>query len=562
MRFSFAAALVLGLAAESTVASTWFGKAAYNKWHETELERWLSDHNVPYPTASDRKDLENLVKQNWESKHSTPYSDWEPAQLQSYLKSKGHSVEKGTESSKESLISQVKSYWTDSVDAASDSYKSVKDWIFDSWSDSQLKSFLDRHGVPAPQPSKRESLLATVRENYETIAQKTKQTVNYPGDWLYETWSESDLKEFLDERGVPVPQPTTRDKLIASVRRNSRLASLNLKDTASSASASASAAQATLSDALLDAWSDSQIKEWADKNGIKVPQGSNRNELIALARKHRENLLNINVASSASSAYNAATTKAGNEFARATDGASAKSEDAFNAVLGTWSESRLKAFLDARGVPVPQGGKKDELIAAARLHQHKAASGWSAWTFDTWTTENLRKWLSTQNNKAAKKAGSTRDELLKQAQDSYNRASKSGGSNYASVTSYLASATDSAKEVTFDTWTDSELKSYLDSYGITNYEGSTTEELREVARRNADYFRYGSSTPQSGIFARIQNGIGWFFGQFRLGAAKGSAEAGYQGQKAADAVKEGATTATNRAGEAAQRAGDKVKEEL
>lgn len=257
-----------------------------------------------------------------------------------------------------------------------------------SWSDSQLKAFLDKHGVPAPQPKKRDSLIATVRQNFESIAQKTKQTVNYPGNWLYETWSESDLKEFLDERGVPVPQPSTRDKLIASVRRNSRLASLNLKNSAASASASASAAQASLSDSLLDAWSDSQIKEWADKNGIKVPQGSNRNELIALARKHRESLLNA--ASSASSGFNAATTKAGNEFARATDDVSAKAQDAFDSVLKTWSDSRLKAFLDARGVPVPQSGKKDELVAAVRLHQHKAASGWSAWTFDTWTTENLR----------------------------------------------------------------------------------------------------------------------------------------------------------------------------
>ena len=132
-----------------------------------------------------------------------------------------------------------------------------------------------------------------MRQNFDSIAQKTKQTVNYPGNWLYETWSESDLKEFLDERGVPVPQPSTRDKLIASVRRNSRLASLNLKNSAAAASASASAAQASLSDSLLEAWSDSQIKEWADKNGIKVPQGSNRNELIALARKHRESLHNV-----------------------------------------------------------------------------------------------------------------------------------------------------------------------------------------------------------------------------------------------------------------------------
>jgi hypothetical protein len=106
------------------------------------------------------------------------------------------------------------------------------------------------------------------------------------------------------------------------------------------------------------------------------------------------------------------------------------------------------------------------------------------------------------------------------------------------------------------------LKSYLDSYGITNYQGSTTNELREAARRNANYFRYGSSAPQGGLYARLQDGVQWFLSQFRIGAAKGSAEAGYQGQKATDAVKEGATTATNRAGEAAQKAGDKMKEEL
>ena len=56
-----------------------------------------------------------------------------------------------------------------------------------------------------------------------------------------------------------------------------------------------------------------------------------------------------------------------------------------------------------------------------------------------------RKWLTSQNNKAASKAGASRNDLLKQAQDSYASASKSGGSNYASVTSYLASATDAAK---------------------------------------------------------------------------------------------------------------------
>lgn len=233
-------------------------------------------------------------------------------------------------------------------------------------------------------------MIASIRQNYESAAKKVNQSIHYPGDWLYENWSESELKEFLDERGVPVPQPSTRDKLIASVRRNSRLASNNLKESAASASKSAQAAKESLSDALLDSWSDSQIKEWADKNGIKVPQGSKRNELLALARKHRNALTGDNAASSVSSAFGAATTKAGNQFASATDDAQLKGDDAFDQAVGTWSDSRLKAFLDARGVPVPQGGKKDELIKQVRLNKHKASTGWSAWTFDTWSIENLK----------------------------------------------------------------------------------------------------------------------------------------------------------------------------
>ena len=130
------------------------------------------------------------------------------------------------------------------------------------------------------------------------------------------------------------------------------------------------------------------------------------------------------------------------------------------------------------------------------------------------------------------------------------------------MTSYLAASTDAVKESTFDTWSDSELKSYLDSYGIKNYQGSTTNELKAMARRNAQYFRHGTNTPGAGILASLQNGAQWVFDQLKIGAASGRKEAEYQGQRGADHVKEAATTATNRAGEAGQKASDKVKEEL
>ena len=81
-----------------------------------------------------------------------------------------------------------------------------------------------------------------------------------------------------------------------------------------------------------------------------MPQGSKANELRALVRKRRAELFGDTVSASLASAFGAATTAAGNEYAKATDNAQLMYQDAFNAAVGTWSESRLKAYLDARGV--------------------------------------------------------------------------------------------------------------------------------------------------------------------------------------------------------------------
>ena len=105
----------------------------YDKWHETELERWLSDHGVPHPGASDRKNLEKAVKENWSGKVVTPYSGWDAKTLQNYLTSKGQQAKEGTEDNANSLVEQVKSYWTETEDSANQAYSSVRDWIFDSY---------------------------------------------------------------------------------------------------------------------------------------------------------------------------------------------------------------------------------------------------------------------------------------------------------------------------------------------------------------------------------------------------------------------------------------------
>jgi len=345
MRFSLSSALVAVLAADAVVASSWFGKTVYNKWHETELERWLSDHNVPYPTPADRKDLENLIKENWNDQVVTPYNSWEAPQLQKYITSKGEQVQKGAEKNKQSLVAQVKAGWTDTEDKVSDSYSNTVNWVFNSWSESQLKAFCDKNGIPVPQPRTRDSLLKTVRENYQTAATKAGETAAYPGNWIYSAWSESDLKAWCDERGIPVPQPSSRDKLIASVRRNSRIASDNLASWSAAAAASAASATQSLTDALFDTYSDSDLKKWADEKGIKIPQGSKRNEVLAAIRRHNA-LLNSSVSAgskSAVSAYGAATSSAGNAYATATDDAVLKFGAAQGAVYSylDWAKSQL-----------------------------------------------------------------------------------------------------------------------------------------------------------------------------------------------------------------------------
>ena len=74
----------------------------------------------------------DLVKDHWEDKVAQPYNSWDANQLTSYLSTQGQEIKKGTEQNKDSLLSQVKQYWHETADQASDSYNSVQDWVFDS----------------------------------------------------------------------------------------------------------------------------------------------------------------------------------------------------------------------------------------------------------------------------------------------------------------------------------------------------------------------------------------------------------------------------------------------
>ncbi|EAT84282.2 hypothetical protein SNOG_08006 [Parastagonospora nodorum SN15] len=404
MRFTLASTLVVSLAAQAT-ANSWFGKTVYDKWHETELERWLSDHGIPHPSPSDRKNLQKTVQDNWNDKIITPYNSWDAQSLSNYLTAKGQQAKKGTEKDAKSLAEQVKVYWTETEDSANQAYGSVKEWIFDSWSDSQLKAFADKNGIPVPQPRQRDSLIKAA------AADKIGETAAYPGDWLYSSW------------------PSTRDSLIASIRRQSRLASQNAQGTYAQASSSAAAAQQSLSDALLDSWSDSQIKQWADSNGIKVPQGSKRNELLALARKHRARLYGDSASATVESAYGAATSQAGNQYNAATNGF-AGATNWLKAQIGLASASAVSAT-DAAGssassasVRAASSASSASSLAAKSASSLTGAAGKAASS----SSSSISKSLASASSVAAKSASSAASAASKSADKGYKEAAASASS--------------------------------------------------------------------------------------------------------------------------------------
>lgn len=277
-----------------------------------------------------------------------------------------------------------------------------------SWSESQLKAFLDKHGIPNPQPRTRDTYVKAARENYQSAANKLGEYTGYPGNWLYESWSESDLKAFLDERGIPAPQPSSRDKLIASVRRNARTAALQMQDTQASASSSAANAQQSLTDQLINGWGDSQLKQWLDEQGVKVPQGSKRNELLALVRKQRSNLAASaqSGASSASSYLGAASTKAGNQYAKATDDASLAGNDLYHQAMSyvDWARAQLGLGGGAQAsFSSATGAAAKSMTSASKAASSKAARA------------------SADASRSAKSVAGKED-VADKAADAYNRA--------------------------------------------------------------------------------------------------------------------------------------------
>lgn len=203
-------------------ASSWFSAGPeYAKWSHGELRAWLEQHNINVPPSFDTPHLYDLVDANW---HSPP--------------------------SPVAVYAEAGHQWSlDQYNRAQRAFQHLKDDSFDTWDESRLRAFLLEQGIVAPS-GPREQLVLLAKDKYRAytdaaalyssmsssayagatdavhsasqcissvVAQQTHEVARAfddTKDYVYSTWDESRLRNWLEEHGVvEAKSANTKDEL-------------------------------------------------------------------------------------------------------------------------------------------------------------------------------------------------------------------------------------------------------------------------------------------------------------------------------------------------------------
>ena len=240
MQPRFYSFLVLLLVLSTATASWWSPNDdgsndvdAYTSWSPAQLRAWLEAHHVPISSAvQSQSDLQSLVAESWDTASKWTYDQYESAQqafadirgdvfdkwdeselrqfllrqgivapkgprehlvllakakYNSYRKAAGSFASRTRETA--SVVSESASGLTSSATSAvaqstRDAFRALddtRDYVYSSWSDNQLRSYLEKKGWLKPEEQKtREQLLSMMTHAYAAVTEP-----------IYDAWSDS-----------------------------------------------------------------------------------------------------------------------------------------------------------------------------------------------------------------------------------------------------------------------------------------------------------------------------------------------------------------------------------
>lgn len=267
----------------------------------------------------------------------------------------------------------------------------------------------------------------------------------------------------------------------------------------------------TVKEGVIETFDPESLKDWLEAHGVTDAAS----QTLETAKQHKEWLLeDIKDYAQHSQDFSNALLNKGKDFF------TSKADEVSAVVFQGWSDSKIKEFLDARGVAVPQGSTRNQLNALAARVKHSlplnvgGPSG-QFW-FDGWNREELVKKLE----EAGESVEGSRKELADRLQKVYLKSYYEGASQGQKAADHISTkfeeiksstgdyASDASKKIgakigewkeatvdSFNSWSVDDLKEYLQEFGTEV--GEAKDKLVEAASDNYHYFVYGEVPPKS-----------------------------------------------------------------
>ncbi|KAJ6554568.1 hypothetical protein B0H19DRAFT_1071938 [Mycena capillaripes] len=260
----------------------------------------------------------------------------------------------------------------------------------------------------------------------------------------YNEWSTAELKKWLNDHSINVPETYTQQQLKDLVQSNWNLASAWTQDQYASAQKSF----ADLRESTFDAWDESRLREFLLEQGVVAPKGP-REQLVLLAKS--QYAAYTNAASTLSAQASTAvygdsthqmTKSVSSVVAQATREAARQLDDTKDYVYSTWDDNRLRNYLTEKGTAAKDlaDKKRADLLTMMRdVYARVTTPMWEAWS-DSY----MREWLIAHDIVAPDAPPPTTDVLK------------------AKMAQYYYDVNDSV----WSTWSDSDLKAWLVEHNV------------------------------------------------------------------------------------------------
>ncbi|KAG1731375.1 hypothetical protein EDB19DRAFT_1896930 [Suillus lakei] len=218
---------------------------SFDTWDESKLRAFLLEHGVVAPSGP-REQLVLLAKQ----KHRS-YTDAASyySSLASATATSAYSDATDTLYDASKSASSIAAQATQEVGRAFDD---SKDYVYSTWDDNQVRSWLEDHGVvEAKKTSTRAELMKLANDYCRTAVEP-----------VWNAWSDSYMREWLISHNLLSPSDTTsRSTLLGEMKKY----------------------YYSSPDKVWSAWSDNELKSWLVKHGLlKSDVQKKRDELVKM----------------------------------------------------------------------------------------------------------------------------------------------------------------------------------------------------------------------------------------------------------------------------------------